>query len=59
MGAQPAVPAGRVRESLVIAATFGPLALFHLLSQSRDTSRQSAVIFDEGEISFFLKICFS
>lgn len=33
MGAQPMVPAGRVRESLVIAATFVPLVLFHLLSQ--------------------------
>lgn len=33
MGAQPTVPAGKVTESLVIEATFGPLALFHLLSQ--------------------------
>lgn len=47
------MPAGRVRESLVIAATFGPLALFHLLSQSRDMSGESAVIFEEGEIKVF------
>lgn len=35
MGPQPTAPAGRVREPLVIAATFGPLVILRLLPHRR------------------------
>lgn len=55
MGAQPTTPAGRVRESLVITATFGPLAVFHLLSQTDVQVKSSFFYFKRVREIFFLK----
>lgn len=55
MGAQPMVPAGRVTESLVIEATFGPLVLFHLLSQRDVQVTCSFYFFQNGGKENFLK----
>lgn len=55
MGVQPTAPAGRVRESLVITATFGPLAVFHLLSQTDVQVKCSFFYFKRVRENFFLK----